>query len=66
VGPNLDELQPELDDIVEQVTNGGGAMPAFGEMLSDEEIRDVAAYVFQSTSGGAGGGETDSEDSGSG
>jgi mono/diheme cytochrome c family protein len=52
VGPNLDELQPELDAIVEQVTNGGGAMPAFGGMLSDEEIRDVAAYVLQSTSGG--------------
>lgn len=64
VGPNLDELRPELDDVVEQVTNGGGAMPAFGETLSEKQIRDVAAYVVQSTSeAGAG---TESEDDGSG
>ena len=28
-----------------QVTNGGGAMPAFGDELSEQEIRDVAAFV---------------------
>mmetsp|Transcript_69 Transcript_69/g.104 ORF Transcript_69/g.104 Transcript_69/m.104 type:complete len:146 (-) Transcript_69:348-785(-) len=32
--------------IVTQVTNGKNAMPAFGGRLSDEEIGDVAAYVF--------------------
>ncbi len=63
VGPNLDELRPALDQIVEQVTNGGGAMPAFAGKLTEEQIRDVAAYVFQSTSGGA---ETGSDASGSG
>lgn len=56
VGPDLDELRPALDDIVEQVTNGGGAMPAFGGRLTEEQIRDVAAYVFQSTSASAAGG----------
>lgn len=67
VGPNLDELRPALDQIVEQVTNGGGPMPAFGGRLTEEQIRDVAAYVFRSTSGdAAGGGETGSDDSGSG
>lgn len=66
VGPDLDELRPALADIVEQVTNGGGAMPAFGGRLTDAQIRDVAAYVFQSTSGGApGGGATGPEDSSS-
>jgi mono/diheme cytochrome c family protein len=28
-----------------QVTNGGGAMPAFKDKLSAEEIESVAAYV---------------------
>lgn len=32
--------------IVTQVTNGKNAMPAFGGRLSDEEIQDVASYVY--------------------
>mmetsp|Transcript_16146 Transcript_16146/g.14596 ORF Transcript_16146/g.14596 Transcript_16146/m.14596 type:complete len:145 (+) Transcript_16146:83-517(+) len=36
--------------IIYQVTNGKNAMPAFGGRLDEEEIKDVAAYVFdQST-----------------
>jgi cytochrome c6 len=36
--------------IVTQVTNGNGAMPAFGGRLSAEQIEDVATYVLdQST-----------------
>jgi mono/diheme cytochrome c family protein len=50
-GPNLDELQPSFDAAVEQITNGGGVMPAFGEQLSDQQIRDLAAYVVESTGG---------------
>lgn len=50
-GPNLDELQPSFDAAVEQITNGGGVMPAFGDSLSDQEIRDLAAYVVESTGG---------------
>ena len=34
------------ESIVYQVTNGKNAKPAFGGRLSDEEIGDVAAYVF--------------------
>ena len=30
-----------------QVTNGGGGMPAFGGTLSEEEIKNVAAYVVE-------------------
>ena len=45
VGPNLDETSASFDEVVEQVTNGGGAMPAFGDELSEQEIRDVAAFV---------------------
>ena len=43
--PNLDELQPSEDEVAEQVRNGGGGMPAFGDKLSDQEIADVAAFV---------------------
>ncbi len=50
-GPNLDEVQPSFEAAVEQITNGGGVMPAFGDSLSDQEIRDVAAYVVESTGG---------------
>jgi mono/diheme cytochrome c family protein len=32
---------------IEQVTNGGGGMPAFSGILSEEEIENVAAYVAQ-------------------
>jgi cytochrome c oxidase subunit I len=45
VGPNLDDLAPSFDEVVSQVTNGGGAMPAFGGDLTEQEINDVAAFV---------------------
>jgi mono/diheme cytochrome c family protein len=32
---------------IQQVTNGGGGMPAFGGTLSEEEIENVASYVAQ-------------------
>ena len=46
-GPNLDELQPDFDTVVGQVTNGGGGMPAFSERLTEQQIQDVAAYVSE-------------------
>ena len=51
VGPNLDESQPDLELIVDRVTNGKGVMPAFRDELSEEEIQNVSAYVFESTHG---------------
>lgn len=48
VGPNLDDSSPSSDKVVERVTNGKGAMPSFADRLSEQEIRDVAAYVAQS------------------
>jgi mono/diheme cytochrome c family protein len=32
---------------IEQVTHGGGGMPAFDGVLSEDEIENVAAYVVQ-------------------
>ncbi len=49
VGPNLDQLKPPLDRIVQQVDNGGGPMPAFKGQLTAKQIQDVAAYVYAST-----------------
>lgn len=51
VGPNLDEAKPDAKLVVERVTNGSGAMPAFKGQLSGQEIQDVAAYVVASTHG---------------
>lgn len=53
VGPNLDDVKPSFDKVVERVTEGAPPMPAFGNdgLLDDQQIQDVAAYVVQSTSG---------------
>ncbi len=49
IGPNLDQVKPSLEATVEQVTNGGNGMPAFGDQLSQEDIQAVAAFVVAST-----------------
>jgi mono/diheme cytochrome c family protein len=51
VGPNLDESQPPYDLVIDRVTNGAGGMPSFAGQLSEEQIRNVAAYVVESTKG---------------
>ena len=45
VGPDLDQLKPDQQTVQRQVTNGGGAMPAFKGQLTDQEIRTVSQYV---------------------
>lgn len=47
VGPDLDQLRPGPDLVTTQVTNGGGAMPAFGGKLSEEQIKQIADYVSE-------------------
>jgi quinohemoprotein ethanol dehydrogenase len=52
-GPDL-TTQPKaknLNGSIEQVTEGGGGMPAFAELLSTKEIEDVAAYVVEVING---------------
>ncbi len=49
IGPNLDQVKPQLDRIVQQVDKGGGPMPAFKGQLTDKQIQDVAAFVYAST-----------------
>jgi cbb3-type cytochrome c oxidase subunit III len=45
VGPNLDQLKPNLATAQRQVTNGGGVMPAFKGTLTPAQITAVAKYV---------------------
>jgi mono/diheme cytochrome c family protein len=51
VGPNLDDAKPDAALVVERVTNGSGVMPPFGDQFSEQQIKDVAAYVVASTQG---------------
>ncbi len=51
VGPNLDEAKPSKELAVDRVTNGQGAMPAFKDSYSAEQIDAVADYVVASTGG---------------
>jgi cytochrome c551 len=48
-GPDLTTmpLAQSEEGAIQQVTNGGGGMPAFKGVLSEEEIENVAAYVAQ-------------------
>ena len=49
IGPNLNEIRPDISRVLLAVTNGIGVMPAYQGQLSDEEINAVATYVFKST-----------------
>lgn len=52
-GPDLTTmpLAQTEEGAIQQVTNGGGGMPPFGEQLSEEEISDVAAFVVHEVVG---------------
>ena len=52
VGPNLDELKPDQQRVRNAVKNGDGAMPPYGESLSDAEIAAVARYVTEAAKAG--------------
>ena len=44
-GPNLDGLYFPVADMIRQITNGGGYMPSFREILEPAEIKQLAAYI---------------------
>ena len=45
VGPNLNEIRPDIQRILMAVRNGIGVMPAMEGILTDEEIEAVAHYT---------------------
>ena len=49
VGPDLQKspVAEDLARVEQQVRNGGGIMPSFADVLSDEEIGTVAHYVVE-------------------
>jgi len=50
IGPNLNDLKPDIAKVIHAVTNGIGVMPSFDGMLSKEDIEAVAHYVSTSSS----------------
>ena len=52
-GPDLTTrpAAKNLTQVLEQVRSGGNGMPAFEDTLTDEQIRDVAAYVVERING---------------
>ena len=49
IGPNLDQIKPQISQIISTVTYGIGVMPSWQGILTYEEIEAVAYYVFNST-----------------
>ena len=49
IGPNLDEHVPSVAVVEQRIRHGGGTMPPFGDLLSDVEIRALAAYVVDAS-----------------
>ena len=48
VGPNLNEIRPDIGRVKNAVLNGIGVMPAYQGILSGEEIDVVSYYVSES------------------
>ena len=49
VGPNLNEIRPDIGRVINSVTNGIGVMPAMLGILTDKEIKAVAYYVSEAS-----------------
>ena len=45
IGPNLNQIRPQVQTILMAVRNGIGVMPAMEGILTDEEIEAVAHYT---------------------
>lgn len=51
IGPSLDGASLDVEQVADQVRNGGGAMPAFADTLSEDEIQAVAEFVAEASAG---------------
>ena len=47
IGPNLNQIKPDIGRVIMSVTNGIGVMPAYEGLLSSKEIEAVAKYVSE-------------------
>lgn len=48
-GPDLDELRPDFERVLEAVRHGARTMPSQARVLSEEEMEAVARYVVEAT-----------------
>ena len=51
-GPDLDAVGPSPAKVMHQLDNPGGLMPSFADKLSDDEKRNLAAFVGASNASG--------------
>ncbi|NYT80495.1 cytochrome c [Alcaligenaceae bacterium] len=51
IGPDLDELKPDLERVKKVLVEGAGTMPSFAESLDEASREAVAAYVVHATGG---------------
>ena len=49
VGPNLNDIRPDIGRVIISVTNGAGVMPSYLGILSQDEIEAVAYYVSEAS-----------------
>ena len=49
IGPNLNQIRPDIARVIDTVTNGIGVMPPYKDLLSTQEIEAVAHYVSITT-----------------
>ena len=45
IAPSLDNLQPTREQVEAALRSAPGVMPAYGDILTDEQIEAVSAYV---------------------
>ena len=45
IAPSLDDLQPTRERVQAALRSAPGVMPPYGDILSDDEIEAVSAYV---------------------
>ena len=48
IGPNLNEIRPNLMRVLMSVTNGAGVMPSYQGILTEEEIKAVEKKAVDS------------------
>lgn len=51
LGPDLDHLRPDHDQMLAVLRDGAGVMPSFEEQLDAEQMEAVIAYVLSVTRG---------------
>ena len=49
VGPNLNEIRPDVGRVIISVTNGAGVMPSYLGIISQDEIEAVSYYVSEAS-----------------